>query len=181
MYIFRMVLLSLLICTAVSYGEMIIVDNLDPGFTTTGSDWKESSAIDEYKGSSLYTNDIGDTARWTPDLPRKGMYAVYAWWASTYPGGGIMDRDTKADYTIISLDPPTTVVVDQTKKYGRWNYLGTFKFAAGQGGYVELIRDAACGMATNADAVKFKYIIPEPLTLTLLAFGGVGLLAKRRS
>ena len=159
----------------------VIVDNLDAGFTTTGIDWAESAAVDEYNGSSVYTNDVGDTARWTPDLSEAGLYKVFAWWASQYATGGYYDRDSAATYIIVGSptgSSPLVVDVDQDHNSGQWYLLGTYAFDAGQGGYVELVRDQADGAATSADAVKFCPV-PEPAGLVLLAIGGIGVLVRR--
>ena len=63
----------------------IIVDNKDAGFTETGS-WKESSAGDEYEGSSYYTTGTGATATWTPDLP--SVWADRGGFASGFQAAG---------------------------------------------------------------------------------------------
>jgi len=157
----------------------VIVDNLDPGFATAGVDWAESGAVDEYNGSSLYTNTVGDSATWTPDLPEAGLYQVWAWWASQAPGGWVYERDTEADYTIHCDGGVDTVVVNQQEDYGQWNLLGTYPFQAGTSGYVELLRDDANGVATGADAAKFV-LVPGPASLVVLAIAGPVLLARRK-
>jgi hypothetical protein len=132
----------------------VIVDNLDGGFSQSGT-WAESAATDEYNGSSLYSATTISTARWTPNLPTAGSYEVYAWW-SAQSSSGFYDRDSAADYTIVHADGVNTVVRDQDVNSGQWNLLGTYNFAAGTGGFVELVRDTNNGVnGTSADAVRF--------------------------
>jgi len=157
----------------------VIVDNLDLGFSVQGVDWEESGAVGEYNGSSLYTNTVGDSARWTPDLPEASPYEVWAWWASEAPGGWIYDRDSAADYTISYDGDVDTVVVDQDLNYGQWYLLGTYPFQSGTAGCVELVRDTDSGEATSADAVKFV-LVPEPASLAILAIAGSVVLVRRK-
>ena len=139
-----------LVCPVVE----IIVDNLDAGFTTTGK-WTESAAIDEYAGSSVTTTQIGATAKWRPNLPRAGTYEVWVWWSGKKAGGGSFDRDSQADYTIHFNGGSATKVVDQDLTPGQWVPMGSYAFAAGTAGYVDLIRNSANGVSTCADAVRF--------------------------
>jgi hypothetical protein len=146
--------------SAVLDATEIIVDNLSGGFSTTGK-WQESKALDEYAGSSMHTNQIGATALWQPDLPEAGTYEAWAWWAAAAPWGGTLDRDSAADYTVHYDGGTETVTVDQNVRSGQWICLGTFNFAAGTAGYVELARDSAGGIATSADAMKFIAVAPN--------------------
>jgi hypothetical protein len=80
---------------------------------------------------------------------------VYAWW-SALKNSGAYDRDSAADYTIVYDGGSETVVKDQDVDSGQWNLLGTYSFAAGTGGHVELVRDTNNGAnGTSADAVRF--------------------------
>jgi hypothetical protein len=156
--------------------QSIVVDNLDAGFEATGS-WSESGAVDEYAGSSQYSLATGSTARWTPNIPTAGTYEVYAWW-SALRSSGAYDRDSAADYTIVYDGGSETVIKDQDVDSGQWNLLGTYSFAAGTGGYVELVRDTNNGAnGTCADAVQFVRTVPATPELlvsptSLTASGG---------
>lgn len=146
--------------TPVSETE-IIVDNKDPGFSTTGS-WTESNAIDEYANSSLWTKTANATATWIPSLPVAGTYQVYAWWSRT-KSGGAHDRDSAADYIIHHGEGVDHVMMDQDFSPGRWNLLGTYAFDAGSAGYVELLRDVGeTPESTSADAIKFVIATTTP-------------------
>ena len=142
-----------------------IVDNEDgagpPGFTTTGT-WQESTRAPEHDGSAYYTNNIGDTATFTPDIAQAGTYQVYAWW-NCYN-----DRDGNAKITIAYNGGTDIVFKNQRSALedvpedgicGEWILLGTYDFAAGTSGYVKIERHAAStGSSTVADAIKFAAV-----------------------
>jgi len=132
----------------------IIVDNLSPDFAKTGT-WNESAAIDEYAGSSVTATAIGAKATWRPTLSQAGTYDVYAWWSAKKADGTRYDRDSQAGYVIHYSGGTATRTVDQDLNSGKWVRLGTFTFAAGTSGYVDLVRDTANGVSTCADAVRF--------------------------
>ena len=138
----------------------VVVDNRDGGFSTTGS-WSESGSIDEYLGSSLYSGQIGGTARWTPTLPSAGLWQVYAWWSNRRSDGTLFDRDSAADYVIHDSNGQSIVTVDQDVNGGKWNLLGTFEFNEGANGYIELVRDENNTAFTSADAV---WLVKVPAT-----------------
>ncbi|MBR1651934.1 MAG: hypothetical protein IJ692_00920 [Alloprevotella sp.] len=89
---------------------------------------------------------------WTPDIPRRGSYAVYI----SYPHTAQNVDD--AHYTVRHLGGTTRFVVNQQMGGGTWLYLGTFEFAAGQNpkGCVTLTNESAAnGGIVVADAVRF--------------------------
>jgi len=131
----------------------VIVDNLSNEFSTTGT-WKESSAVDEYEGSSLHTNDIGAAATWQPALIA-GEYEVYVWYSAERANGSMYDRDSAAEYNVVHASDVDTVTVDQDINSGQWVLLGSFEFDGSGDEYVQVIRDARDGVATIADAVAF--------------------------
>jgi len=136
----------------------IVVDNLGAGFTKTGT-WNESAASDEYAGSSVTASAIGAKATWRPTLPTAGSYVVWAWWSAKKSDGTTYDRDSTASYVIHYSGGSASRTVNQDVSSGQWVQLGTFTFAAGTGGYVDLTRDAADGASTCADAVKFVKVV----------------------
>jgi RHS repeat-associated protein len=87
------------------------------------------------------------TATWTPTLPLRDEYDVYARWVD-YP-----TRATNAPYTIFHEGGSTTATKNQKQNGGTWQLLGSFVMAPGQGHRVELT-DVADGEVV-ADAVKF--------------------------
>ena len=147
----------------------VIVDNKSAGFTTTGT-WKESAAIDEYAGSSVHSNVVGSTAKWTPTLPSAGQYQVWVWYSAKTSATTTLDRDSHADYTINHVGGANTVIIDQDKMSGQWVLVGTYEFAAGTSGNVQLVRNSNDGVATSADAVRFvKVLTPEVIVDNLSA------------
>ncbi len=90
------------------------------------------------------------TAVWRPDIPEKGDYAVYVSYKS------LPNSTTDARYTVHHLGGETLLHVNQQMGGGTWVYLGTFPFAEGEEGYVELTnRSESEGFVVTADAVRF--------------------------
>lgn len=106
------------------------------------------------------------TARWTPDIPESGEYAVYISYKS------LPESTDAAEYTVCHLGGTSRYVVNQKIGGSTWIYLGTFTFGKGREGYVELTnavpqgRKAARGAVVTADAVKFG--------------GGMGNIARKK-
>jgi len=134
--------------------EGTFVDGVFQGsgkFATNGS-WRSSSGSNYFgpqPQKSIYTNVTGDTATWTPDLPRAGTYDVYAWWTTA----GV--RAEHAPYYIAFDESGVTVPVDQTQNSGQWNLLGRYTFKDESTVSVTLTREAGDGTSTCADAVSF--------------------------
>ena len=144
----------------------IIVDNLDgaPSYVETGT-WGESLYEPEYDGSGRWTDTVGSTATFTPDLLVADTYEVYAWWncwtgrdtnakiTVTHQGGSdVIYRNQSADVDNVPVcyGPPTSPCC------GQWILIGTYSFAAGTAGSVTIERHAgSLGSSTVADAVKF--------------------------
>ena len=90
-------------------------------------------------------------AVWTPDIPKRGQYAVYISY-KTLPASS-----DSVTYKVHHLGGESPFTVNQQIGGGTWIYLGTFEFAEGTKGYVELSapdpKDRKSGIVT-ADAVK---------------------------
>lgn len=97
------------------------------------------------------TGDKKDPARifWRPDIPEKGEYAVYISYKS------FQNSTTDARYTVHFLGGERTLHVNQQMGGGTWVYLGTFPFAKGNDGYVELTTRSSSAGLVSADAVRF--------------------------
>ncbi|MCA9266086.1 MAG: hypothetical protein KDA60_19635, partial [Planctomycetales bacterium] len=85
----------------------VIVDNQDPEFSILSGTWNESITVDEFQGSSLYSQDDGATVRFTPDLPGDGHYQVFAWWSGQLDGNKRVMRDSQARYRIVAAGTAT--------------------------------------------------------------------------
>jgi len=88
------------------------------------------------------------TASWTPDIARRGRYAVYVSY-KTLPAS-----TREAHYTVYHLGGQTEFTVNQKMGGGTWIYLGTFEFAEGTRGKVVLDNRGASDAVVTADAVK---------------------------
>lgn len=138
----------------------IIVDDVDPGATKTGS-WSNGTFLtgswnDSYK--FCYNDISNETAshKWTPSIPATGLYDVYCW----YTTGG--NRTTNAHYTIQYANGSASAFVNQTGNGAQWVKIGSsLPFSIGSAGYVKM--DNITGEATDskvliADAMKWVYV-----------------------
>ena len=125
----------------------IVIENGGTATSFTGT-WSVSAAPNPHGSTSLYASGSGeDTYRWTPTIPTMRTYDVYAWWTA-YP-----NRSTSVQYRIVSAGGTTVTTRDQRTGGGQWQYLGTFQFNAGTGGYVQ-VSDSS-GSTVSADAALF--------------------------
>lgn len=87
------------------------------------------------------------TARWIPDIPERGIYAVYISYLS------LPSSTSEAHYTVSHLGGTTEFIVNQRRGGSTWMYLGSFEFAPDWDNFVELDnRGSGC---VTADAVRF--------------------------
>jgi len=139
--------------------------------------WKDSYAAVSYNKSSRSTNGMINSsdykARWDiNDIEKPGTYKVYVRW-TRYAGfgGGIVDRDPKAKYSIYkgsSPDDKTLVKSMEVNQNGGtkndwdeemlpdfWNRICDVSLGEGEKIYVELQRGTSSKFEyTSADAVK---------------------------
>lgn len=91
---------------------------------------------------------VKSTARYTPDLPEAGEYAVYVSYKS------LPKSNPQAEYTVVHKGISTTYHVNQQMGGGTWIYLGTFDFGTdGNSNYVALTHKGK--HITTTDAIKF--------------------------
>jgi hypothetical protein len=131
------------------------IDNTDsaaPGiFQVLSGAWSTATASNDsgpdYRWSAA---NPGAAARWTPTIMVQGYYGVYAWWPTLGTAYA-----TNAPFRIVSALAPEGEVrtVNLRTNSGKWNYLGSYRFDAGESGFVELSGEANGRVA--ADAVKF--------------------------
>ncbi len=129
-----------------------IVDNAALGVQDTvggrsfTGQWCRSVGTSPNGADSLYSCGAGaDSYRWTPNVPKTGGYNVYAWW-TTHP-----NRSASVPIAVAHSEGTATVNVDQRINGGKWVLLGTYTFAVGKTGFVEM-KDSN-GLAL-ADAIK---------------------------
>lgn len=138
---------------AARFTPAVVVDDADPGYTETGS-WAGSATLRGWLGTGTrYASASSASARWTPDLTRPGRYAVYAW----TPGHA--ENAAGARFTVNHAGGSTVIKSDGVT--GRWTSLGSYDFAAGTAGSVELGKDLGVQGLLRADAVKFVRLPAE--------------------
>ncbi len=132
---------------AARFTPAVVVDDGDTGYSETGS-WAGSAELTGWRGTGTrYASASSATARWTPDLPTAGRYAVYAW----TPGHA--QNAAGARFTV--RHAAGSAVVKSDSVADRWTRLGTYDFAAGKTGSVELGKDTGAQGLLRADAVRF--------------------------
>jgi hypothetical protein len=125
----------------------IVIDNGRSGTSFTGQ-WSTSSGSTPYGTGSVYDTGSGvDTYLWRPTIPSPRPYDVYVWWTA-YP-----NRSANVQYRIVSAEGTALTTRDQRTGGGRWQYLGTFQFNTGTGGYVHV--SDSNGSTVAADAALF--------------------------
>jgi hypothetical protein len=137
--------------------QSVVIDNSDPGFSTTGSGW-DVSRLSGFHGIDSLSNRIGtgaDEARWEATLPESGYYDVHAWWV------GSANHSPVVPFTITHAEGETTLRVNQQLGSGRWNHLGRYRFDAAGPAVVKLAdlgNPAALNSHVSADAVRFEFV-----------------------
>ena len=91
---------------------------------------------------------VNTAARYTPNLPEEGEYAVYVSYKS------LPKSNPQAEYTVVHKGISTTYHVNQQMGGGTWIYLGTFDFGTDvNSNYVTLTHKGK--HITTTDAIKF--------------------------
>jgi hypothetical protein len=129
----------------------LIVDNLDAGFAVAGV-WEESAALDEFNGSSVYSQDFNGIVKWNFPGTATGQYQVFVWNSARLAGGRVIPRNNAARYLIQSSGRSSLVILDQNADTGKWVSIGEFNFSGTGGESVSLV---SLGTSTVADAVRF--------------------------
>jgi len=138
--------------------------SLTPGLNH-GVDLSDVADADFLYGDAVTISRVGapaPLATWTPGLPKREAYDVYAWWVSGSTSA--YDFATDAPFTVHHEDGATTVRRSQVGNGGTWNLLGSFVMAPGQNHRVEL-GDRANGYV-KADAVRLVPSASAPRTAT---------------
>ncbi len=139
-----------------------VVDDGDPGYAEEGAGFEDGEPGFSDAGPWDYGDnpfDSGTTrrfpaagggvARWQPDIPVDGEYAVYVSWDAA------ADRAPDAHYRITHPGGVIDRRFDQTVHGSTWQYVETLWLPAGPSLTVELIGDSDCADCTlSADAVR---------------------------
>ena len=134
----------------------IIIDNADPGFSTTGS-WPVSSQQENNRYGPNYVHD-GNTGKGSKTATfsasvAPGTYEVYGWWSAS------SNRATNVPYDIVDACGTNTVLVNQRTNGASWQLLGTYVFE--QTAQVTLRTDGTDAYVI-ADAIK---LVPSSATV----------------
>jgi len=108
-----------------------------------------------------YTNESGATATFRPTIGISGEYNVYEWhgWRGSYADSYPEVQELRVEIQHAHGTDLTTV--NQTEKYGQWNYLGTFTFNQGTSGSVKFTHPGG-GETLIADVVMFQFAGSTP-------------------
>jgi len=132
----------------------LVYDNLDAGFSTTGP-WAESSAVDEFNGSSLFSMSPGALAMWEFGTIEPGRYQAFIWNSAALAGNNKIIRNSNARYVVLSGSGSSLVALNQNVNSGEWVSIGEFEF---KGDGTEGVSVTAGGSSTVADAVRLLKI-----------------------
>ena len=113
--------------------------------------------------------DSTNAAIWRPSIPREGAYQVFVFVpdraAIPWPCGSndIVWDTSHAHYTVRHRDGTTTYEVDQAPLHNAWVNIGTYYFAKGADGYVQLSDQTGEPPMTryvSFDAAKWVWVAP---------------------
>ncbi len=148
-----------------AYIPTVIVNNVNSPeglFETSGIGWNYYEHSCGYNGDYYYESntDLTLKTKWTPIIEKAGHYDVYVHYCVHSA------RPTAVPYKVVYNGGESTVTVDQTKNSigasgdflpSGWFKLGTYKFAKGATGYIQL--DTSSTGDTCADAVKLVGVV----------------------
>ncbi len=160
--LFFVVTFSILI--SIVLAETIIIDDLDSGYSETGT-WSSFSNACGFNGDYRYETNVAlQNAAWLPAINSTKNYTVYVHYCVHSA------RPVAVPYTIVHADGTDIVNVNQTTDANGnvvsdlspsgWKRLGRFRFTSLGGQYVEL--DTSNSGDTSADAVNFTTDIYVP-------------------
>ena len=136
----------------------IVVDDASGSGVTISGAWTSSTASSGYYGSDyLHDGDTGQgskSVRFTPTLPKAGIYEVDLHWTQN------ANRATNVPVDVNYNGGSTTVTVNQQQNGGVWVPLGAYSFLAGTTGSV-LIRTTGANGYVIADAVRLIFRGPH--------------------
>lgn len=138
----------------------ILVDNLDPDVTITGT-WTTSTSGGY--GPNFLINagtNPNESVKFTPNLPHAGQWAAYVYFPkitdiSTHTRINVFDG--KGNTTALTINEADIRVTGQTS--GEWVPVGTFDVPMGKNAFVQVLTDGADGQVV-ADAVVWIPIGP---------------------
>ncbi|MEE8496293.1 MAG: RHS repeat-associated core domain-containing protein [Xanthomonadales bacterium] len=142
--------------TVIPPGAALIVDNGEPGTSSTGS-WRTKTSTKDYGTDYLLAGKAADRSyRWTATPPGVN-YQVYAWWVDK------KNQSANVNYTIRYGKGETDTVTKSHKTGGgQWQLLGSYYSTDGQD-YVEV---SSGNKKFTADAIRWVQLNEPIKTLT---------------
>jgi hypothetical protein len=136
--------------------QPIVVDEMGAGFTKGGAywwdDWSRGAGNHMY-WTCVNGNVVDSWAEWRPNLLAGRNYQVIAYIPNYHT------NTTSAKYEIHHQYGTSIVTLSQLPYYDQWVSLGTYSFAAGNGGYVRLTdatgETPSCGTQIGFDALAW--------------------------
>lgn len=152
-------------------GQQAIIDNVDTGFSVSGSWSTGTTAEGRYGTNYRYasTSPTGtSTATWRWQASQTGPCKIHAWWSAG------TNRSTTAKYTVTCQAGQSIKTVNQQINGGQWYLLDTYSLVAGETVTVQLSNNAPTGFVVIADAVSFGagYVPVSSLGLARLLMDG---------
>ncbi|TCJ20621.1 N-acetylmuramyl-L-alanine amidase [Rubrobacter taiwanensis] len=135
-----------------------VVDNANSNRFRASGAWGTSSYSSQRYGSDYrFANPSSnnDPAMFKIRIPRRGRYRIFAWWPAL-PG-----YNPRTPIAIQTASGWQRVFVNQRQNGGRWNLLGTFEMAAGDGWWIRIQRSSPQpnGGYVIADAVRVVEVV----------------------
>ena len=127
------------------------IDTGDNGCTIIGSNWTTSIVSGYWGTTPSIRNPKGNGSEFVsfkPNVKKSAVYQIYGWWTTA------VDRCTDTPFIIKHKFGTDTVRVDQTKGRLKWNYIGSFNFAADSLDEIKISNAANNGSYVIADAVR---------------------------
>jgi hypothetical protein len=144
----------------------LTVDDVGAGFTRSPSRYWYEAAVG-YKGHTWWTWTVSDkedcVAYWRPQLPRSGLYEVFAFIPSRYA------TTCQVRYQVTHRRGVETVAINQNDYYDEWVSLGVYPFSTVQESAVRLsdltgepyTRDEAARKQIAFDAILWVLVKEE--------------------
>jgi len=142
----------------VSSTEVLTVDNPQG---VCSANWSTGTSLSGKYGNDYryrLTQAVGDKFVWRPTITTAGSYDVYARWPAS------SSWSTRAAYGVYYNGGNQGFSINQTINGGQWNYLGTYPFAVGTSGTVQLgcwVGEPYGDAYVCADAVKLELVPPS--------------------
>ncbi|MGE3540790.1 MAG: CARDB domain-containing protein [Candidatus Tectimicrobiota bacterium] len=132
----------------------LVLDSALVGTVVRGS-FTSLTTSTAYGGQALLSSStVGNTFRFTPNLPQPGAYRIEAWWTAAPGSSDRVAFDISHDAPDGNGTVISTVEVNQQVNGGRWYELGVFSLRPDGSAFVEISNRH--GAIAVADAIRFR-------------------------